>query len=509
MSKLAPVLMIQGTSSNVGKSLLVTGLCRWFSNQGYKVAPFKAQNMALNSSVTPGGEEIGCAQYFQAEAAGVEPVAAMNPILLKPEGESVSQVILFGKVIGSFSFKSYHEMKPELRERIAEALLELRRTHDVVIIEGAGSPAEINLKANDLVNMFVAKACDAPVLLVGDIDRGGVFAALVGTMELLEPDEREHVAGFLINKFRGDPRLLSSGLSMLEVKTGRRVFGVIPYLKNHGLAEEDTLGLELRARRLRRSPDAIDIGILRWPRLSNYDEFNSLEREAGVNLAFIDEPEDIEAADLVILPGSKQTIPDLAWLLAQGRDAALRRRLARGGLVFAVCGGYQMLGRALYDVEGAENPRGTAVQGLGLLPHETHFLGTKVTRQVSARSLQDPWELGIESELQGYEIHVGRISGSSYSPLFALETRDGSRSDGQVSPDGALLGTLVHGLFENVDFRLAVLNKLRRRKGLVPLATSQVPSRDAAYDELAAHVAAHCDMPAILKLMQLGSSPSC
>lgn len=509
MHKLAPVLMIQGTSSNVGKSLLVTGLCRWFSQKGYRVAPFKAQNMALNSSVTPAGEEIGCAQFFQAEAARVEPIAAMNPILLKPEGESVSQVVLLGQVLGSFSFRDYHAMKPELREHILAALQRLREEYDLVIIEGAGSPAEINLKANDLVNMFVAKASGAPVLLVGDIDRGGVFAALVGTMELLDADERELVAGFIINKFRGDPRLLGGGLSMLEEKTSRPVLGVIPHLRDHGLAEEDTLGLELRPRRLRRSTDAIDIGILRWPRLSNYDEFNSLERETGVNLAFIDQPEDIEAADLLILPGSKQTIADLAWLMAQGRDQALRRRVERGQLVFAICGGYQMLGQGLYDAEGVENPRGTAVQGLGLLPHETHFFGKKVTRQVGVSWLQDPWDLGLLGELRGYEIHMGRISGAMYSPLFALQTRDGHRADGQASRDRALIGTLVHGLFEESSFRLAVLNKLRRLKGLPLLTESLVPSRDEAYDKLAAHIEANCDMKAIMRLMQLEDSLSC
>ncbi len=500
MKRPAAVLMIQGTSSNVGKSMMVTGLCRWFSNKGYKVAPFKAQNMALNSSVTPSGEEIGCAQFFQAEAARAVPSSAMNPILLKPEGESISQVVLRGQSIGTYSFRTYHGMKPELRIKIVEALDELRKSYDIVIIEGAGSPAEINLKANDLVNMFVAKACDAPVLLVGDIDRGGVFAAFVGTMELLEPDERERVAGFIINKFRGDPKLLSSGLEMLEAKTARRVFGLVPYLKDHGLPDEDSLGLERRPQRLRSGFEGVTIAILRYPRMSNYDEFHSLEREAGTELAYIEDPADIEAADLLILPGSKQTISDLAWLFSGGREEALRRRLAAGKPIMAICGGYQMLGAKLFDLEGAESPAGSTVSGLGFLDHETHFFGKKITRQVQVTWLHDPWQLGIQVPLTGYEIHVGRISGAALPPIFEVLGGE-TTSEGQAMSTAPLLGTMVHGLFENTVFRLALLNKLRGLKNLPLLTATEVMGRGESYDKLAAHIEANCDMQAILNLL--------
>jgi adenosylcobyric acid synthase len=511
---LAPVLMIQGASSNVGKSLLVTALCRWFAHRGLKVAPFKAQNMALNSSVTFSGAEIGCAQFFQAEAAKVRATADMNPILLKPEGERTSQVIVLGKSMGSQGFRDYHEHKPQLRKVIAASLQRLRETHDLVIIEGAGSPAEINLKAHDLVNMFVALEAKAPVLLVGDIDKGGVFAALVGTLELLDPPERELVVGFVINKFRGDPSLLKSGLDMLENRTGKKVFGLIPYLNQHGIADEDSLALDTRASRLRRSLDGIDIGIVRWPRMSNYDEFNALERETETSVAFITQARDLLDADLLILPGTKATLSDLAWCRQQGLDLVIQERIRLGKPTMAICGGYQMLGQTISDPEGFEAPGGAIVPGLALIPRITRFEAQKITRQVHLTWHQAPWGLSSEATLEGYEIHMGRVFSTQgegeETPFELWPIGDSSEralslreSEGYLSPDQSLLGTLVHGLFENQDFRLALLNSLRARKGLPLLETSRVPSRELAYDRVAEHVGVHCDMKSLLKLLQL------
>lgn len=506
MEILAPVLMVQGTHSDVGKSLIVTGLCRWFAQRGLRVAPFKAQNMALNSAVTKDGAEIGCAQFFQAEAAKSEASALMNPILLKPEGERNSQVVLLGKSLGSHGFRAYHERKPELRRIILDCLLQLRKDYDLVIIEGAGSPAEINLKANDLVNMFIATSVKAPVLLVGDIDRGGVFASLVGTLALLEPEERDLIVGFIINKFRGDPSLLQSGLDMLEERCGKPVLGLMPHLKNHGLAEEDSLALERRPHRLHLSPDSIAIGIVRWPRMSNYDEFMSLEAEADTEVAFITNGRDIEAADLIIMPGSKATLADLQWLREQGLEGPLRRRLAAGKPIFAICGGYQMLGLKIHDPYGAESPHPCSVEGLGLLAIETHFARTKLTAQISARWQQPVWGFAEDHEAYaGYEIHMGEVRSlsSDGSAPFRLKRGDEERPEGAMAFDGQLIGTLIHGLFENVSFRLGVLNRLRRAKALPEHTTSQVVSRDLAYDRLAAHLGENCDMAAIVRILKL------
>ncbi len=512
---LAPVLMIQGTSSNVGKSLLVTALCRWFANKGLKVAPFKAQNMSLNSSVTRSGAEIGCAQAFQAEAARTVPTADMNPILLKPEGERRSQVIVLGKPMGSHGFLEYHEQKPMLRTLILSSLETLRRTHDLVIIEGAGSPAEINLKAHDLVNMFVALEAQAPVLLVGDIDKGGVFAALVGTLELLEPQERELVVGFIVNKFRGDPRLLDSGLRMLEERTQKKVFGLVPFLSQHGVADEDSLALDTRPSRLRRSLDCIDIGIVRWPRMSNYDEFNALEREAGTSVAFITEARDILDADLLILPGSKATLSDLAWCRSRGLAAAICERIRLKKPTFAICGGFQMLGQRIEDPEGFEAQEPSVMEALGILPVSTRFGADKITRQVQVRWHQASWGFDSVPSFAGYEIHMGRIhhEGSHSRRAFDLQTTEINEAtqnshclqehEGYFDEEAQLLATLVHGLFEDATFRMGVLNHLRRRKGLTPLLSSSVPPRDQAYDRMADHIGEHCDMKALISLLKL------
>ncbi|HMJ14631.1 MAG TPA: cobyric acid synthase, partial [Polyangiaceae bacterium] len=336
--------MIQGTASSVGKSLLVTALCRFFRREGVRVAPFKSQNMALNSAVTPDGFEIGRAQAVQAEAAGLEPAVEMNPILLKPEGESRAQVVVMGKPIGSMPALDYHAHKPRLKAIIADCLDKLRRQYELVIIEGAGSPAEINLKDRDIVNMHVARVADAPVLLVGDIDRGGVFAAFIGTLELLEPDERERVAAFIVNKFRGDVALLQPGLDFLTQRTGKPVLGVVPYVAKLRIADEDSVSLEDRVGRKRPGREQLDIAVVRLPRISNYDDVEALEHESGVVVRFVERPEEARGADLVILPGSKHTCSDLAWLRSTGIGHVIEERAQSSQPVLGICGGCQMLG---------------------------------------------------------------------------------------------------------------------------------------------------------------------
>ncbi|HEX9307784.1 MAG TPA: cobyric acid synthase, partial [Anaeromyxobacter sp.] len=399
----AAVIMVQGTASSVGKSLVVTGLCRLFRRAGLRVAPFKAQNMALNAAVAADGGEIGRAQAVQADAAGIDPTVDMNPILLKPEGDSRSQVVVLGKPSGSMTAADYHRHKPELRSVVREALARLRARFDVVVIEGAGSPAEVNLKDRDLVNMDVAKAAGARVLLVGDIDRGGVFAAFVGTMELLPPEERALVGGFLVNKFRGDPRLLDSGLDFLRERTGVPVVGVLPYLRGLRIADEDSVSLDHRRRTRRAAPGELELAIVRLPRIANYDEFDALEHEPGVVVRYVDRPEELRGADLVVLPGSKSTAPDLRWLRASGVADELGARAARGDPILGVCGGCQMLGRAVLDPDGVESDEAEAA-GLGLLPIVTRFRREKTTARVRARPLA--MLLGA-----GGAVEVGEVGG--------------------------------------------------------------------------------------------------
>lgn len=383
---LAPAIMVQGTASSVGKSLLVTALCRFFRREGLRVVPFKSQNMALNSAVTADGLEIGRAQAVQAEAAGILSCVDMNPILLKPEGDRQSQVVVLGKPIGSMTASEYHEYKPRLWTVIEESLTRLRADYDLVVIEGAGSPAEINLKARDIVNMHVAKLADAPVLLVGDIDRGGVFASFVGTMELLDPDERARVAAFVVNKFRGDVGLLRPGISFLTERTGKPVLGVVPYVPNLRIADEDSVSLESRRARCRPSHNELDIVVVRLPRISNYDDVEPLEHEAGVVVRFVEQPDEVQNADLVILPGSKNTVSDLAWLRARGIAGEIEARARQGKPVLGICGGCQMLGEVIDDPHRVESPE-TRVRGLGILALRTRFEREKLTAQVLARVL--------------------------------------------------------------------------------------------------------------------------
>jgi adenosylcobyric acid synthase len=498
---LAPALMVQGTASSVGKSLLVTALCRLFTQDGLRVLPFKAQNMALNSFVTPTGGEIGRAQAVQAEAAGVPPEVDMNPVLIKPEGDSRSQVVVLGEALGSMSAAEYHRRKPELRALIAGCLERLRRRADLVVIEGAGSPAEVNLKAHDIVNMSVARAAGARVLLVGDIDRGGVFASFVGTMALLDPDERALVGGYLINKFRGDPALLAPGLDFLRAHTGVPVLGVLPYLPGLEIADEDSLGLD--DRRGRRATLDLEVAVVRLPRISNYDDVAPLEHEPDVVVRFVDRARDLERADLVILPGSKTTVADLEWLRARGLAEAIVERAARGGLVLGICGGCQMLGAEILDPEGVEAPAGAA--GLGLLPVRTRFALPKVTAQVQARAATDSFLAAAGEVVAGYEIHAGRLEVAG-AAAFTVLARNGSavqELDGAVSAGGAVVGTLIHGLFEHDGLRAGLLERLRARRGLPPWGPRRPRSHAAQYDRLAGWLRENLDLEGVRGLVKM------
>lgn len=505
----ARTLMVQGTASSVGKSLVVTALCRLFHHAGLRVAPFKAQNMALNSAVADGGGEIGRAQAVQAEAAGIAPCVDMNPILLKPEGDASSQVVVLGRPIGSMGAAEYHARKPELKGIIADALARLSAKVDLVVIEGAGSPAEVNLKDRDIVNMHVARVAHAPVLLVGDIDRGGVFASFVGTMELLEPEERARIAAFVVNKFRGDRRLLAPGLEFLEKRTGVPVLGVLPYVRDLRIADEDSVSLDERFDR-RAGAGEIEIAVVRLPRISNYDDLEPLEHEAGVAVRYVTRPEDLETADLVVLPGSKCTVSDLEWLRDSGMATAVTRRVARDQPVIGICGGCQMLGAYLLDPDHVESSR-ERTEGLCLLPLATRFQREKTTAQIKAHLAVASLFGDEHAEVCGYEIHQGaleRLDGA----VAALEvvSRNGAvcrEPDGAIAANGTLVGTLVHGLFENDSVRAALLSSLRGRRGLgSPKGRALVPTREVEYDRLALSVMENIDWQLLCRIV--GIAPS-
>jgi adenosylcobyric acid synthase len=493
----ARVVMIQGTSSHAGKSILTAALCRIFAREGLRVAPFKAQNMALNSFVTLEGGEIGRAQAYQARAAGVDAHVDMNPVLLKPNSETGSQVIVLGKPIANMKVREYHAYQKEVWPTVTAALNRLRAQNDVVVIEGAGSPAEINLRSHDIVNMAVALYAQSPVLLVGDIDRGGVFASLYGTTELVSPAERALIKGFVINKFRGDASLLNPGFQFLQERTGIPTLGVIPYLKGWKGEEEDSLGLE---ESLQHKPNApLKICVIRLPFLSNYTDFDSLAAESDVNVVFVSQPNELENADAVIVPGTKSTLADLKWLQENGFHGALKVCLKRTIPVIGICGGYQMLGKTLSDPQGVES--GTAhAEGLNFVNVHTEFLPEKRTVQVHGQTLSDA--MGCEgNSLVGYEIHMGRTTRAlGVKPFCALTSPSGSPTeDGAVSPDGLVVGTYLHGLFDEPAFRRTWLNTLRTSKNLPPLTENFTPTNDI--DTLANHIATHMSMDAIRRIV--------
>jgi adenosylcobyric acid synthase len=502
-------LMILGTGSDVGKSILVAGLCRILKQDGYRVAPFKAQNMALNSFITPEGGEMGRAQVVQAEAAGIAPHVDMNPILLKPTSNVGSQVILQGKVLGNFTAEEYYRKKPDLIARVMESYRRLEGTYEVLLMEGAGSAAEINLRDKDLVNLSMAERVLAPVVLVADIDRGGVFASIVGHMELFTPPERELVKGFIINKFRGDPSLLQSGLEFIEARTARPVLGLVHHFNDIHIPEEDSVALDLKIRQAKKRPeDQVRIGVIRLPHISNYTDFDSLEQEPSVNLTYFTAPEKVFEMDLVILPGSKNTLNDLVYLQNQGLAEAIIAFYDRGGTVVGICGGYQMLGRRVMDPMGVESGL-REVAGLGLLEMETELLGDKVTTQVEARLL---WQglAGFQEKIRGYEIHMGRSrSLGSASALLEISERNGRPvevQDGLVSENGRVWGTYVHGLFDNDGLRHRLISRLLRGDDLVP-TKERLKSfhhwKEEQYNKLAIHLRNHLDMSCIYKIIGL------
>jgi adenosylcobyric acid synthase len=502
--------MVQGTASSVGKSLIVTALCRIFRDRALRVAPFKAQNMALNSFVTPDGGEIGRAQAVQAEAAGVAPCVEMNPILLKPEGGMRSQVVVLGKSAGAMTWREYHQRRPELTRVIAESLRILRSQYDLVILEGAGSPAEINLAGQDLVNMHAAAEAEAPVLLAGDIDRGGVFAHLAGTMELLKPADRARVAGFIINKFRGDRALLEPGLEFLRQRFGVPVIGVVPYVERLRIADEDSVALEERHRGRAGGPDEVNIAVIKLPHISNYDDFLALEHEDGVVVRFVDEPGDLAKADIVVIPGSKSTIADLEWARERGLARATVEHNRRGELVMGICGGCQMLGRAIEDPHRVESGNLTA-HGLGLLPITTRFEQTKLTAQVKAHVENASFlsgAIGEFGEFAAYEIHMGTVRRDTGAEApFRIVTRNSIAScarDGAISRDGTVVGTMLHGIFENDELRAAFLKGLRWRKGSPARSGARpIASPEAEYNRLATAVAANLDLETLRRIAGL------
>src|SRR5665213_736282 len=485
----ARTLMVQGTASSVGKSLLVAALCRYFRQKGLRVAPFKSQNMSNNSFVTIEGLEIGRAQAMQAEACGIAPSVDMNPVLLKCESDHHLQVVALGKAVASMSGDAYYEYASQLKPAITGALNRLKDKYDLIILEGAGSPAEVNLQSRDLANMYAAKEAGAPVLLVGDIDRGGVFASLIGTLDLLLPEDRPRVKGLLINKFRGNLDILKPGLVFIEQKSGLPVLGVLPFLSGLSIAEEDSASLE-EPRKKSNAP--LKIRVIQFPRISNFDDFQPLERESAVDLQFIEKPENAADADLLILPGTKSTAADLQWLRARGFERLLQDRVQKGLPVLGVCGGYQMLGETIEDPNQVESKE-ISISGLGLLPITTRFEKEKVTAQVEA-SVMEGSSLGTKGLMvKTYEIHMGRVVlKSSAQPLFQVRSRNGqsvTETEGVIK--GLVAGTLMHGLFENKEVRQALISHLGRRKGLTLL--SDVYSKDAEYDRLAEMIRNHLD----------------
>jgi adenosylcobyric acid synthase len=513
MDSVAATLMVQGTSSDVGKSIITAALCRILLQDGWHVAPFKSQNMSLNSYVTPDGKEIGRAQGMQADASRTAATTDMNPILLKPKGDMTSQVIVHGKPYRDFDFRSYREAYSAHAEIIVkEALLRLRGQFEVVVIEGAGSPAEVNLKDRDIVNMRLAGWADAPVILVADIDRGGVFASIVGTLEILKPEERARVRGFIINKFRGDVSLLQPGLEWLEERTGKPVLGVIPFLSNIQLEDEDSASLDVKVKQQTKfdSIDGkLDIAVIRLPRISNFTDFDPLFEEEDVMLRYVTSPDEWGNPDAVILPGSKNTVEDLLFLRENGLEALILEFVRDGGRLTGICAGYQMMGGRLLDPHLVESDK-LEIEGLALLPTETTFAAEKKTERVEGFAVTFDEH---ESSIEGYEIHMGqtRFTEEVVHPfqIRLLRHSDGVEHDyhpdGVISQDGKVWGTYVHGILHNDDFRRNWLNQLRISKGWLAVSgTLQFQSRrEDAFDRLAEHVRNHLDMVKIYEMIQI------
>ncbi|GGO34225.1 cobyric acid synthase [Gemmobacter aquaticus] len=476
-------LMIQGAGSNVGKSMLVAGLCRAARRRGLSVAPFKPQNMSNNAAVTADGGEIGRAQALQAMACGLEPLTDMNPILLKPESDVGAQVVVQGRRVATVKARDYAALKPQLMGPVLDSFNRLRARHDLVIVEGAGSPAEVNLRAGDIANMGFAQAADVPVVLAGDIDRGGVIAQIVGTQAVLDPADAAMIAGFLINKFRGDVRLFDDGYRLIEARTGWRGFGVLPFFADAGrLPAEDALDL-----RHSKGGGAFKVACLQLSRIANFDDLDPLAQESGVSLVMVGAGQPIPGdTDLVILPGSKSTRADLAYLRAQGWDIDLAAHVRRGGHVLGICGGYQMLGRIVRDPLGIEGPAGET-EGLGLLDVTTEMTPDK--RLTRTRALHAATGL----EVEGYEIHIGATTGPDRARPFAHVA---GQPEGAISADGRIIGSYLHGLFRADAFRAAFLRGLGAQSS--GLAYGRVV--EETLDALAAHMETHLDVDGLLAL---------
>lgn len=501
-------IMIQGTGSSVGKSLMVIALCRIFKQDGIKVAPFKSQNMALNSYITALGEEMGRAQVAQAEACGVLPSARMNPILLKPTSDKKSQVILNGKVLKNMTACEYHEFKPQLKEYIKDSYNALLKDYELIVIEGAGSPAEINLRENDLVNMGMAEIADAPVILVGDIDKGGVFASIVGTLMLLSEEERNRVKGVIINKFRGDLEILKPGIKMLEDIIKIPVIGVIPYMYFQIDDEDGFLSKEFMEEK-HRSND-INIEIIQLPHISNFTDFNVFHLFPDVSFRYIQEGEPISDPDIIILPGSKNTIEDIIYLRKSGLEEQILKHHHQGKSLIGICGGYQMLGKEINDPKLAESQI-PFTKGLGILDTYTTFEDEKSTYQVKAQvsSMNQFTKYYEDEEIKGYEIHMGKTEhGAMATPFIEITERLGDKVeiyDGAINLEGNVWGTYIHGIFDNTSFTRKFLNIIREKKGLKPI--NEVPlsyqqAKENEYDRLADFVREHLDIDFIDKLLK-------
>jgi adenosylcobyric acid synthase len=485
-------LLVCGTHSDAGKSVVTAGICRWLHRAGVRVAPFKAQNMALNSVVAPDGSEVGRSQAVQAAAAGLEPEAAMNPVLIKPSGERHSQIVVMGRPYGDADARSYQELKHELRPIVADALADLRERYDVVICEGAGSPAEINLRDGDLANMGLARSAGLPVLVVADIDRGGVLASLFGTLALLEPEDQALVAGFAINKFRGDQAILEPGVARLEELTGRPTLGVLPYVEDLWMDVEDSLALEAPRPEEPAAGATLDVAVVRLRWMSNFTDLDALAAEPGVRVRFTRSIADVERADLVVLPGTKATVEDLERLRSSGLDRALARRAEAGGPLLGICGGYQLLGERIVDE--VESGRG-AVAGLGLLPVATEFGREKVLRRRSGRC---PW---LATAASGYEIRHGRVTRHGGEGLLEA---DGDEPDGCRL--GAVIGTSWHGALEHDEFRRALLVRVAAERGraYVPGDMPFAAARAARLDVLGDLVEQNLDTERLTDLIEQG-----
>ena len=499
--KRAKVIMVQGTMSNAGKSFLVAGLCRVFMQDGYKTAPFKSQNMALNSYITKDGLEIGRAQAMQAEAAGIEPTADMNPILLKPTSHVGSQVIVNGEVLGNMKAMDYYANKKKLIPEIEKAFHRLAEEYDIIVIEGAGSPAEINLKENDIVNMGMARIADAPVLLAGDIDRGGVFAALYGTVKLLDEEEQKRIKGLIINKFRGDVEILKPGLEMIEERTGIPVVGVVP-MKPLDIDDEDSLSDRLTHTEKK---GGIDLAVIRLPHISNFTDFNVFERMDGVSLRYVSRKEELGTPDLIFLPGTKNTMDDRNWLKESGLEPLILRCREDKIPIVGICGGYQMLGQLLEDPDGVE--RGGVLRGMGLLNTRTQFEKAKTRTQIRGQVTEEGFCKELSGcEVQGYEIHMGRTENLG-GCRETIRLEDG-RTDGLCDPEGLVFGTYLHGIFDTGEAASVLVGRLMEKKGMARGSWSFDPEehKRQEYDKLADLIRNSLNMDRIYEILEAGTT---